>query len=107
MDLDSGRKILKSKCGPKQAFENLFKKQDAINIFTDGSKITYNNNETVVGFGIWLENILYNKAYKIPDFASIFTAESLALIHALDIIIQNNDTNFRIFSDSESALKSL
>ena len=45
--------------------------------------------------------------YRLPDHSSIFTAELLAILKAIEKIIQNNNSKFLICSDSYSSLQSL
>lgn len=103
VDLASGKKL---KVQNMQAFNNKFKNENRIHIYTDGSKMT-ENDKSFVGFAVWSENPAYVESNKISDFASIYTAECLALIHTCNLIIKNEDSLFRIFTDSKSALKSL
>ena len=106
IDLDIGKKIAKSKV-PNKKFELKFpEKENIIQIFTDGSKIT-ENGLSQVGFGIWCKNREYNYSHKIPDIASIYTAECKSLIYIVDKITDRNDCEFIIFSDSMSALLAL
>ena len=105
VDLISGRGISTSS-SPIHEFCHVFGDEDRIHIYTDGSKMSSNNNSKV-GFAVWSSNNLYNVSYKIPDLASIYTAECLALINAFNLINSNNDLKFKIFSESESAIKSL
>ena len=43
----------------------------------------------------------------IDRFASIFTAECVVLVEAMNIVNEHSDTNFTIFMDSLSVLESL
>ena len=71
-------------------------------------QISNNNDISFVGFPVWNENEMYNDSYKILDLASIFSAECVALIHAIDLIInKSKEFELRIFLESDIDLKSL
>ena len=70
-------------------------------IYTDGSK---NSNAACVGAAAICPDLDIYRTKAIHKGASIFTAECIALSDALDIALQNQDRNFIIFSDSQSAL---
>ena len=69
-------------------------------IFTDGSK-----SEEGVGCAVIFEKKPY--LFKLPDYASIFTAELTAIVQALDLVFNSDSSSFVIYSDSMSALTSL
>jgi hypothetical protein len=69
-------------------------------IFTDGSKRASAVSAAAVTFG----KILVKE---LPDHSSIFSAESRAVLLALDIMKQSCERRFIILSDSLSCLKSL
>ena len=69
-------------------------------IFTDGSK-----SSDGVGCAI-IYNDFVEQA-KLPDTASVFTAELSAIIQSLKLIHDSNRSNFVIYSDSFSAITSL
>ena len=69
-------------------------------IFTDGSK-----SHNGVGYGVY-SNDFYCKG-ALPVFTSIFTAELLAILKAIERIIIITGTRFTVFSDSKSVLQSL
>ena len=110
-EVESGKTICKSP-NPNQLFSYIFYNKDAIDIYTDGSKFIV-NSKSFVGFAIWSNVEFSNLSFRIHDQASIFTAECLAVYYALDKITQWNNINptnnkiFRIYSDSESLIKSL
>ncbi|KAL4149656.1 hypothetical protein QTP88_003548 [Uroleucon formosanum] len=69
-------------------------------IFTDASKA-----DNGVGISIILEN--QNLTFKLPNECSIFSAEALAILKAIEIVNTSAHTNFLILSDSLSALNSI
>jgi ribonuclease HI len=69
-------------------------------IFTDGSKKGSAVSAAAVTFGKVLVK-------RLPDHSSIFSAESRAVLLALDIMRQSCDRRFLVISDSLSCLKSL
>jgi len=69
-------------------------------IFTDASK-----TDNGVGIAIILEN--QNLTFKHPNKCSIFSAEALAILKAIEIVNTLAHTNFLILSDSLSALNSI
>ena len=69
-------------------------------IYTDGSK-----SENGVGSAVVHGNDTY--VAKLPDSASIFTAEMNAIIQALNIVHDSKHKKFVIYSDSKSVLESL
>lgn len=74
--------------------------QEHEKIFTDGSKKGSAVSAAAVTFGKVLVK-------RLPDHSSIFSAESRAVLLALDIIKQSCERRFLIVSDSLSCLKSL
>ena len=69
-------------------------------IYTDGSK-----SEDGVGCAIVVNNEVFQA--KLPDSASIFTAEMTAIVQALEIVYNSKKKDFVIYSDSQSAIDSL
>lgn len=74
--------------------------REEVHIYTDGSK-----GEAGVGFGAVLPDRVVSR--KLPEAASIFTAELQAILYVLSYLIRNNNSQFVIFSDSRSALTSI
>jgi len=74
--------------------------QDHTKFYTDGSK-----TEAGVGASVYYNNEI--KMNKFPDFCSIYTAEALAISHALEIVKQQKIDHALILSDSLSALNSI
>ena len=68
--------------------------------YTDGSKC-----ESGVGCAVVYKDTSY--ITKLPEFASVFTAEITAIIQALELICHSKQRNFVIYSDSKSVLESL
>lgn len=69
-------------------------------VYTDGSK-----SDSGVGCAIIFGDTAYTA--KLPDSASIFTAELTAVVSALGLVFQSSDTNFVIYSDSKSTLEAI
>ena len=74
--------------------------KDHIKLYTDGSK-----SEEGVGCAAIHENTSY--VVKLPDSASIYTAELTAVINALDRVYHSEGKDFVIYSDSKSTIESL
>ncbi|KAF4523529.1 hypothetical protein B566_EDAN013072, partial [Ephemera danica] len=73
-----------------------------IKIYTDGSK-----SHTSTGCSIYNSSSGYHKGFKLPNEASIFTAEASAINMALKHIITEPDSDYAILSDSKSVLQAL
>ena len=73
-------------------------------IFTDGSKI-----ECGVGSGIFSGFLNVAKSFRLPDYASVFQAELLAIREACKILKQNpnQNRNAASFTDSQAAVKAI
>ena len=69
-------------------------------LYTDGSK-----SENGVGCAVIHEDEAYPA--KLPDCASIFTAELTAVVAALDLVYHSSESKFVIYSDSWSALEAI
>ena len=96
--------IIKKNCSDEMV-KRLFLEHDethgnAYKIYTDGSK-------SVEGVGLALVTEDYCEVAKLPNVASIYTAELSAINRALALVHQTNKKNFVIYSDSRSALESL
>ena len=74
--------------------------KDEEKIYTDGSK-----SEDGVGCAVVYDNSVY--VAKLPDSASVFTAEMTAIVQALELACGSEAKQFVIYSDSKSALDSL
>ena len=70
------------------------------NIFTDGSKQSNNSTASAV----YIPNFNVQISKRIPDLYSVYTAELIALLLALDGIKDVKPSNSVIFTDSLSAL---
>lgn len=73
---------------------------DYTKIFTDGSK----DGSLVAAAAV---SIATNLSSRLPDNASIFSAEAYAILLATDIIKSSAGSNFVIFSDSLSCLQAI
>ena len=69
-------------------------------IYTDGSK-----SQNGVGCAVVYGNEIYEA--KLPQFASVYTAEMTAIVQALEIVHNSRKKDFVIYSDSQSAIESL
>jgi len=74
--------------------------QNHTKFYTDGSK-----TEAGVGASVYYNNVI--KMIKLPYFYSIYTAEALAISHALEIVKQQKIVQALILSDPLSALNSI
>ncbi|XP_060864378.1 uncharacterized protein LOC132940688 [Metopolophium dirhodum] len=86
-------------------FKSFFKSiisnyNDSQEVYTDGSK-----TQEGVGFSIIFPNKIF--LHKLPPYCSIFTAEALAILMAIETILQEAHSNFIILSDSLSTIRSL
>ena len=72
----------------------------AYKIYTDGSK-------SVEGVGLAVVTEDSCEVAKLPNVASIYTAELSAINRALALVHRTNKKNFVIYADSKSALESL
>ena len=98
-DLHNSRKSLSDSHLIKQNFQELQSRlSDYQHIYTDGSKV-----EDKVGYAYISGS--HHEKIRLPDGSSIFTAESKAIVMALDYVMNNSlDNKFVIFS---GLLKSL
>lgn len=90
---------------PEIIYKSLFKEiaekyQIYIHIYTDGSK---SNQET--GYATVLQT--EKKLIRLPDEASIFASELIAIQQAMNIITKHEGDKFIIFSDSRSAITAI
>ena len=96
--------ILKRAQNPNAFLENEIKKRNSIAIFTDASK---NINTNLVGCACIRNEIHVTKMKSLLPTASIFTAECIAIIEALDVTLNFPNHRFTIISDALSVLTSL
>ena len=75
-------------------------KHPAIEIYTDGSK----DKNKVAAAAVNNHDVF---SVRLPDEATIFTAEAKAIQLAFELIKISKDTYFTIFSDSLSCLQSI
>ena len=101
-DLHNSKKSLSDSHLMKQNFQELQSRlSDYQHNYTDGSKV-----EEKVGCAYISGS--HHEKIRLPDYSSMFTAESKAIDMALDYVMNNSlDYKFVIFSDSLSVLKSL
>lgn len=103
VNYEIGRKLQKS-ANPSEQFELIFKNDNAIKIFTDGSK--GGESKSVGSACVCMDLDIINHISSDSN-ASIYTAECLALSSALDVALQHPHLNFNIFTDSLSIVQSL
>lgn len=103
VDIETGQ-LLKKSDYPNLLFQSIFAEQEAIRIFTDGSK---SENGLSVGTSCISMDLEIIKTNSINPKASIFTAECLAISDAMDIALQHRQCVINVFSDSLSALIAL
>lgn len=103
--LDLGSKIKKSN-NPKLSFFNLFDSslKNSISFYTDGSKTAAGS---YVGLAVASPQLNLSFQFRLPSFASIFTAESLAIQIALEHILSSRIPNSIIFTDALSVLQAI
>ena len=77
---------------------------DGYSVFTDGSKM-----DTGTGSGVYIPDRNIKVSYRLPDNCSVFQAEILAIIKAVEIIDGNIEVGqvVTIYVDSQAALKAL
>lgn len=99
LELNESSKEMTTDIEYKQMFGNLVETKflNSMHIYTDGSK-----TDQGVGAAAVTESII--KIATLPKEASIYSAELHAIHLALLIIIESQNTNFTIFSDSLSSL---
>ena len=76
------------------------KYEDYTKIFTDGSK----QGNAVAAAAVMVNKVLVKR---LPDHASIFSAEAQAIVLALNIISQSSNQHFLILSDSLSCVEAI
>ena len=97
-------KRLQSSQYANDLFLDIFDNDEAIKIFTDGSKV---EGSVAVGCACVCPGLNLTKLVSINNKASIFTAECMALSDAMNVAIANKNRNIKIFTDSLSAVQSL
>ncbi|CAG5071972.1 Protein of unknown function [Cotesia congregata] len=103
VDLDCGISIQESK-NPNSKFESLFR-QELIRgncWFTDGSKIP---EQEFVGFASVNVSAGAIETCRTVKYASIFTAEAMAIYTTLEKFFQNNEHHFNIFKGASPWFK--
>jgi ribonuclease HI len=77
--------------------------ENSLAVYTDGSKGT----DGQLGIGIVIPKWKVATNFGVPQGASIFTAELVAISKALEIVAQNPPKKVTIFTDSLSSVKTL
>lgn len=99
------RRLIQASADPKAEFLARFNNcENSPYFFTDGSK---SEPETYVDFAIHCSSLSLSLKYRISSFASIFSAEALAILHTINLIISKNIPEAFVFTDSLSCLQSL
>ena len=82
--------------------------KESVKLYTDGSK-DLNSNVAGAGLAVYSANneLVTQESYKLNPALSVFTAELVAIIAALDWIEEHNYQKSVILSDSLSALQSI
>ena len=78
-----------------------------MNIFTDGSKQSNNSTNNSTASAVYIPYFDVKISRKIPDLCSVYTAELIALLLALDWIRDVKPSHSVTFTDSISALTAL
>lgn len=97
-------KSLKESANPNLLLTEFLSEQCTLAIFTDGSKI---NKAKHVGSACYVPQLNLEISKSIIEYASVFTAECIAINQAMDIALQNSESDIYNFSDSLSVLQSL
>jgi len=87
---------------------NLIRKQELIEVFTDGSSFNNGKKNAQAGFGVYFgENDIRNISKKVINKQTNNVGELLAIYNALLILSQDNKLNdiIKIYTDSEYCLK--
>ena len=103
IDESTGKKLALAQ-NPNLLFQDLFSSDNALKIFTDGSK---NPKAKSVGSACYCPDLNISRIQSIPLNSSIVTAECLAIDLALNIALTSNNPHVQIFTDSYSALQML
>jgi ribonuclease HI len=78
-------------------------KENGVTVYTDGSKDEHGK----IGIGIYVPKLQVSINHKLPDNLSIFTAEMMAILTALEKISENPPKMVTIFTDSLSSIQAL
>ena len=92
---------IKSSTDPNALVNKIIEEHKAIPIYTDGSKSSTSES---VGAASVCPQLNIFQTNSLPASCSIFTAESIALVNAVNIALKNPNHNYIIMSDSLSAL---
>ena len=83
-----------------QFYEHVVEHDGSVSVFTDGSK-----SDAGVGFGVIINDFSHKGV--LPSTASNFTAELVAVLSSLKIILSSAGRHFTVFCDCKSVLQSL
>lgn len=76
---------------------------DIVNVFTDGSRLENGH----AGAAFFIPSLQVEEAFRLSNFTSIFSAELLAILKALEFLYNVELTQINIFYDSLAALKAI
>lgn len=82
--------------------EHMETHSNTVSVFTDGSK-----SEDFVGCAVTIPAMNLSDSRSLPTDTSIFTAETIAIVIAMELIDKLPPQNYTIFSDSKSVLATL
>lgn len=105
IDISAGRMLQESN-NPENDFLTTFSEHlsESTSFYTDGSK---KGDGLYVGFAIYSPSLDLSLKYRISSYASVFSAEALAILQTIKLIISNNICKSCIFSDSLSTLQAI
>ncbi|XP_034938092.1 uncharacterized protein [Chelonus insularis] len=105
VSFEEGYRIKESK-DKNREFDKIFRDllEEAEWFFTDGSKM---EGKPFVGFAVVRGNDGTTFKWRTTTFASIYSAEALAIIETLMLISQSERTKFAIFADARSVLQAI
>jgi len=91
---------------PQLVFRSYFSHQieDRCSLFTDASKT---ESYPHIGAACYSPDIPIQRKYKLDGNFSIFSAECIAIISAIDCVLEKNIKKASIFTDSRSAVETL
>lgn len=104
-------KIFKYETNPEIHINNLIKstsiltQNDILKIYTDGSKVGDNVAYSYVAYNG--TNKIYEHVSKLNKYNTIFQAELLAVMRAVDWALSTDFTKFQILSDSKSTINAI
>lgn len=101
-------KTIQLSVSPIEVFKDLMqhKFQNYASFFTDGSKMD-SDSEFATGCSSVCTSHNFFNSWKLPNHASIFSTEAIAILYTLDFILTQNFQHSVIYSDSLSVLQSI